>query len=78
MAASSKNMSLQAVQLKETVAFFKTTGTNVDSENIVTNKIQEKPKNELSKMQSQSKTQKGGYKLTLKDDQLKDDEFEKY
>jgi len=78
MAANSKSMSLQAEQLKETVAFFRTDNTNANSKQKFKDDKTSEQKNEILKEQLQTQNKTDGYKLNLKDDQLKDDEFEKY
>jgi len=71
MAASSKNMSLQAIQLEESVAFFKTTNEKTKR------KTEEIHKDEPFKKQAYS-TQKEGSNLNLKENELNEDEFETY
>ncbi len=78
MAVSSKNMSLQAVQLKETVAFFQTAETKLTAKNIVVKNKQEENENKISEIKVPNNTEKEGFNLNLKESGGDDDEFESY
>ncbi len=78
LSVSSKNMSYQATQLKETVAFFKTDNDNFDIENTSSTIKNEKINSGVENTES-SENLPYGYNLTLSGiDTSKDNEFETY